>query len=65
MCNFARPSIVVIKRFFFFSMTGEIRRQLDLSDAGFIVTVPKLLSHVQEAVAGTNVVMISSRLPLE
>ena len=39
--------------------TGEIKRQLGLSEAGVIVTVPKLLPAVQEAVSGSDVVIIN------
>lgn len=36
----------------------EIRRQLDLTEAGFIVTVQQFLAPVQQAVSGSNVVRI-------
>ena len=39
--------------------TEEIKRQLGLSEAGVIVTVPKLLPAVQEAVSGSNAVIIN------
>jgi hypothetical protein len=35
---------------------GEIRRQLDLTDSKYVVTVPGLLPSVKEAVAGSNIV---------
>ncbi|KAK7091470.1 uncharacterized protein [Littorina saxatilis] len=40
------------------SMTDEIRRQLDLTEAGFIVTVQQFLAPVQQAVSGSNVRVI-------
>ncbi|KAK7502850.1 hypothetical protein BaRGS_00005799 [Batillaria attramentaria] len=40
------------------SLPGELRRQLGLSDAPLIVTVPELLAPVKEAVAGTDVRII-------
>lgn len=38
------------------SLAGEVRRQIILTEAKFVVTVPSLMATVKEAVSGTNIV---------